>query len=44
MKSALLALAALLGVALGTATLAPASAAVSTAPYTSNSGGGGANG
>jgi hypothetical protein len=44
MKSALLALVALLGVAVGTATLSPASAAVSTAPYTSNSGGGGANG
>jgi len=39
MKSALLTLAVLLGVALGTATLAPASANVSL-PYSENSGGG----
>jgi hypothetical protein len=44
MKSALLALVALLGVAAGTATLAPASAEVNTAPYSANSGGGGASG
>jgi hypothetical protein len=39
MKSAIFALAALLGIAIGTATLAPASANVSTAPYTENTGG-----
>jgi hypothetical protein len=43
MKSALFALAALLGIAIGTAALTPASAIVSTAPYSNNSGGGGAN-
>ncbi|HJS85928.1 MAG TPA: hypothetical protein VJ779_10755 [Acetobacteraceae bacterium] len=40
MKSALFALAALLGVAIGAASLSPASAVVSTAPYSNNSGGG----
>ncbi len=38
MKTTILALAALLGIAIGTATLIPASAAVMT--YTENSGGG----
>jgi hypothetical protein len=40
MKSALFALAALLSVTIGTAALSPASAVVSTAPYSDNSGGG----
>ncbi len=40
MKSALFALAALLSVAIGTATLSPASAEVNTAPYSNNTGGG----
>jgi len=44
MKSVLFALVALLGVAVGTATLSPASAEVNTAPSSANNGGGGANG
>ena len=41
MKSALFALVALLGVAVGAAALSPASAEVNVAPYSANSGGGG---
>lgn len=40
MKSALFALTALFGIAIGVAAMAPASAEVSTAPYTENTGGG----
>jgi hypothetical protein len=40
MRSALFALAALLSVAVGTATLSPASATVRSVPYSDNSGGG----
>ena len=41
MKSALFALVALLGVAVGAAARSPACAEVNTAPYSANSGGGG---